>query len=177
MLIGFDLGSAKCGWCAGTGETAPLAGGFRLDPVTPETLGNLGAQFTDHVLKVHRQFPSATHWLSERPILKPTDVRWTLERLMGLSFLLLTLGTRLGKITKLIDSGESYRQFGVKPGDKDGMVLVAERIGIVLPPVKADGREDAADAAGVWSVGVRLFARPYLERLDRAVYGSRGGLL
>lgn len=182
FVIGWDLGSQRNGWAAWGGVGVPIAGAFRLDRVTPEQLGDMGVQFKTRVLEVHRRFPQATHWVSERPITKPTDVLFTQERLMGLSCLLQTIGRSLGKVCRMVDNGAAKREWAGRgpdgsPATKDMMIAIAERVGIELPLTDADGREDAADACGVLKVGVRLFARPYLERLDRAVYGSRGALI
>jgi len=176
-LIGWDLGSAKCGWAAGAGDTVPVASGFRLDPITPAEIGDLGSQFTDRVMAVHKRFPKATHWISERPLLVPTDHRFTLEQLMGLSFLLATLGRRLGKTVKLVENGEAKMALAGRHASKDDMVRMAEHLGVKLPVQKVDGREDAADAVGVWLVGIRLYARQHLTRWDQAIYSNRGGLL
>lgn len=178
FLIGWDLGTRKNGWCAGSGDKIPQAGGFRLSPISgPDELGDMGAEFQGAVMAVHNRFPHATHWISERPLLVATDNRWTLERLMGLSCLVQTIGRKLGKVCKMVDNGSAKLEFAGRGASKDDMVAMALKLGIVLPELDADGREDAADAAGVWKVGIRLYARQHLQRLDTAIYRRRGGLL
>lgn len=177
QVIGFDLGSRKCGWCAGSGDAVPRAGGFRLTEITQDNIGDLGAEFLAKIAAIDDAFPQSTHWVYERPIKKPTDHLFTLERLYGLAFALATYGRQRGKIVYPVDNGDAKLQLAGRNASKDDMVHMALHLGVELPAQKVDGREDAADAVGVWAVGIRLFARDKLERIDRAIYSKRGGLL
>lgn len=189
FLIGWDLGTARNGWCAGSGEKLPAVGAFRLTKIEDAQpicqIGDMGAEFTSAVLHVHERFPQATHWVAERPLLitQPSagrpyaDKRFNLERLYGLSCLLQTLGRKLGKVCAMVEPGQAKLEFAGRGATKDQMVAIAERLGIPLPKFDTDGREDIADACGVWKVGVRLFARRYLHLWDGAIYRRRGELL
>ncbi|HEY5409273.1 MAG TPA: hypothetical protein VIJ94_00975 [Caulobacteraceae bacterium] len=185
FLIGWDLGTARNGWCAGGGESTPVAGGFRLGRVTPDEIGDMGCEFSARVMDVSKRYPQATHWISERPLLfmratddRPyADDRFKVERLMGLSCLLQTIGRKLGKVCKMVEPGSAKMEFAGRHASKDMMVEMALALGIELPEHDADGREDAADACGVWKVGLRLFARHHLQRFDGAIYTRRGSLV
>lgn len=185
-LIAWDLGTQRNGWAAGPADRLPSVGAFRLTRImdTGDQIGLMGSEFTDKVLAVHRRFPEATHWVSERPLLittaskhRPPDDRFKCERLMGLSCLLQTMGTRLGKVCRCVEPGTAKLDFAGRNATKDQMVAMALALGIPLPERDVDGREDVADAVGVFKVGVRLFARNHLNLWDGAIYRRRGGLL
>jgi len=174
LIIGFDLATRLCGWCAGTGAETPIAGAFEI--VERQHLGRMGAEFQRHVMAVQRRF-NATHWVVEKPLLLPTDTLHKLERLYGPAFLLWTLAEKLGVECAGVDQSTVKSDFtGMKPRqvDKDVMIAMALKLGVTLPAMKVDGRADAADAVGVWKVGVRLFARSHLAKWDAAIYGRRG---
>jgi hypothetical protein len=177
QIIGWDLGSHLCGWAVTDCERLPVAGAFELDRCTPETIGDMGAQFSRCVMEIHGRFPGSTHWVSERPLLTPTDLRFTLERLYGLSMLLQTIGRKLGLQCAMVEPGTAKAEWAGRNASKDEMIAIAVRMGIQLPKAKANGREDAADACAVAKVGVRLFARQHLMRWDQAVYRRQGGLI
>lgn len=177
QVIGWDLGSQRCGWAACDFERPPIAGAFRLAHCTPDTIGDMGSEFTDQVMDVHRRYPGSTHWVSERPLLRPVDNRFKVERLHGLSFLLQTIGRRLDITCRMVEPRDVKSEFAGRHASKDQMVAMALKLGISLPEKLVDGREDAADAVGVLKVGVRLFARNYLEKWDQAIYSNRGHLL
>lgn len=171
MIIGWDLSSRLCGWCAGDGSTMPVAGAFEL--VRREHLGKVGAEFQGHVLRIHKRFPAAG-WAVEKPLLLPTDALWSLERIYGVAFLLWTLAEKLGVECKGVSVEQVKSEWGgARRASKDDMVFVCEKVGIVLPATIDEGRRDAADACGAWKVGLRLFRSPYLARWDSAIYGRK----
>jgi hypothetical protein len=171
MITGWDLSPGLCGWCAGTGETVPRASAFEL--LEKHDLGALGCEFQRHVLMVHAAYPS-THWFVEQPLLLPRDRRHDLQRTYGITFLLLTLGAKLGIACDAVEVGTVKREFAGRGASKADMVRIAERLGIDLP---TKGRKDAADASGVWKVGLRLVRSPHLGRWDKAVYQGQGRIL
>lgn len=176
MLIGWDLGPNLCGWAAGDGSRKPVAGAFKLEE--GEDLGELGVEFRNHVLAVHRRF-HATHWIVEAPLVIPRrDKLITLRQQYGLSMLLMTLGVSLGVVRRFVDHEEIKRDWAGDPkADKDDMIRMCDRVGITLPKTKAAGKADAADAVGAWKVGVRLYARQHLARWDQALYRRQGALV
>lgn len=175
MIIGWDLATRLCGWCAGEGDRIPTAGAFEL--FDRKELGPLGAEFQGNVMRIHRRFP-ATHWFIEWPLLTPHDALWTLQRLYGVSFLLFTLAEKLGVVAEGVDYDEAKREFGGKrTSTKDHMVFVARKMGVVLPETKDAGQEDAADATAVWKVGIRRVAKHHIQGLDQAIYSGRRVLL
>jgi hypothetical protein len=174
MLVGFDLSTKRNGWCAGDGSILPTAGAFILKE--RENVGQMGVEFQRHVLAIHERFP-ATHWVIEESILTPRDQHWTLLRIYGVAFLLCVLGEKLGVECKFVHWSSVKAEFAGVRAKKDDMIAMCERLGIALPPTKEAGKGDAADAAGVWKVGVRLFARQHLTRWDQAIYRRQGGLI
>ena len=176
MLMGWDLAPTLCGWAAGDGSRLPIAGAFHLDEGVE--LGALGVEFQNRALSLQRRF-QATHWLIEAPLHVPRRNKLiVLRQQYGLSFLLATLGVRLGVTCRFVDYDEVKRYWtGDDKAKKDQMIAMCVKLGITLPPTKAAGRADAADACGVWKVGVRLFARQHLTRWDQALYRRQGALV
>jgi hypothetical protein len=187
VIIGWDLATKSNGWCAGEGDKPPTAGAFTL--VNREIPADLGCEFKGHVLALHRRFP-ATLWAVEEPIMKPTDDRWTVSRLMGLWFLLHTLAGSLDIECISVDQGVIKSEWGGFAGKLPGetspqrrrrhkqlAVEMAEKMHIVLPASEAKGRFDAADAAGCWKVALRKSKSPYWQRWDMLVHGHKGALI
>lgn len=173
MLLGFDLSPGLCGWCAGDGAEVPLAGAFALTD-SKQDYGVLGAQFQSEVMALHRRFP-AEAWGIERPLLIPMrDSRHTLIRNYGVFFLLCTLAAKLDIQCRHFDVSEVKLEMGSRKLDKAGMIRMALRLGIALPKTTAAGRDDAADAAGVWKCMVRHFAKRHLSKWDTALYSNSG---
>jgi hypothetical protein len=181
FVIGWDLGSVKNGWCAGDGSRVPAVGAFRLDRIERrDQIGHMGVQFKTAAMVVHRRFPEATHWISEGPLMLATDNRWTVERLMGLSAIVQTIGVSLGKRCRMIDPGEAKQAFMARrrsPDPKADMVAMALQLGIPLPEHESQGRSDIADAAAVWKFGLRWAGSPHATAWDGAVSRRAGGLL
>jgi hypothetical protein len=187
VIIGWDLATRLCGWCAGDGRQPPTAGAFIL--TEREVLAELGTQFRGHVLQIHKQYP-ADLWAVEAPLMASHDDVWTVQRLMGLHFLLHVLGGALGVPVAAVDQSTLKAEFGGKatklPGEtgpqrrrrhKQLAVEAAEKLGIVLPATEAKGKFDAADAASAWKWGLRKAKNPTWERWDRMVHTGRGALL
>jgi Holliday junction resolvasome RuvABC endonuclease subunit len=105
------------------------------------------------------------------------DTRHTLLRSYGVFFLLCTLAAKMDIPLRHFDVAEVKLELGSRKNDKADMIRMAIRMGVVLPKTAAAGRDDAADAAAVWKCLIRLFAKQHLEKLDRAIYSNRGGLL
>ena len=174
MIIGWDLSTKLCGWAAGAGDRLPVAGAFEL--FDRNHLGKHGVEFRSKVMVVHKRF-EATHWIVEAPLLTPHDHLWTLQRIYGTSFLMFTLAELLGVHCSFAGHGDAKREWGGRDADKSTMVATAVALGIRLPETLDGGREDAADACGVWKYGVRRFAPQHITQLDSLVWSSRGGLL
>lgn len=186
-LVGWDLGTHRCGWCAGAGDTVPAAGAFRL--VQRETAGQLGVEFKNLVLALHRRFPAEAWWI-ESPFLTPHDAFATVYPLCGLTFLLQTLAETLGVRSELIPQdevklgwgGRIRHPRGRRPAErtrmnKEAAVRAALGCGIVLPETQAGGRWDAADGAGVWKAALGRERSPHFARWDELASLSRGGML
>lgn len=60
---------------------------------------------------------------------------------------------------------------------KADMVYAAQKCGVRLPETQAAGQEDAADAFGVWLLGLRHTNRTLSAQWDRRLYSARGALL
>jgi Holliday junction resolvasome RuvABC endonuclease subunit len=184
MLMGFDLAPRKCGWCAGTGEVVPTAGGFRL-PGLDADLGYLMDALKERVeplLDLYRP----TQVIYESPIL-PAGPRFKASVMGSLEQRRAQFGQgaffewlcRQRSIPCVEASVWDVKQAltGSKGADKDQMVAAALRLGVRLPDLMVEGREDAADAVGAWLVGVRHYAKQYLPDWDRRVHSRRGALL
>jgi hypothetical protein len=186
-VLGWDLATKLCGFCGGDGASTPIAGAFRLH--NREVPAELGVEFKTHVLTLQRRF-EADAWAVEEPLFAPTDHLWTVERLIGLWFLLHTLAGSLGIPCESVNQGDVKKEWGgfagKLPGEtsdqrrrrhKELAAEMAERMGIVLPETQAAGRFDAADASGVWKWGLRKFKAPNWQHWDMVVHGHRGALL
>lgn len=194
MIVGWDLAPRKCGWCAGDGSAVPRAGGFRL-PGLDADIGRLLEALRVEVEKVHDEFrPDVV--MFECPILPNghgTAVMGSLEQrrvqMSQSAFLEWLVVDRERREGRRIVCQEAdvydvkYALTGRKrPGktseeQKRAMVAAALRLGIELPELKVEGREDAADAVGAWLVGVRYHAKQFLPAWDRRVFAPRGALL
>jgi hypothetical protein len=176
VIIGWDIATHLTGWCAGTGETVPVADAFRLADVGLE-YGAKAAEFRDLVHRVHRRFP-ATHWIFESPLLVPGDKLATLRQIYGLEWQLEEIAHELGIICREETPRRVKMELaGFSKADKIDMVRCAEKIGVSLPATIEAGRYDAADATGAWKLGVRLYAPRFAPEWDRRLYSSRGALL
>jgi len=127
---------------------------------------------------IHRE-RALTHLIYEAPILdRYRDKLNTIRRLYGMGFLVETWARVNGVVYAEEPVAVLKRELAGRAGaSKDDMVYVARKCGLALPPTKADGLEDAADAFAAWLIGVRHFARAHLPTWDRKLYSPRGALL
>lgn len=182
MIVAFDLAPRKCGWVAGSGATIPTAGGFRLTHDL-EDLGGCLEALRQEVASVFARFrPSIV--LYEEPILPMSGGKSVVGSLAQrrlqfaqgafLEWMSLDRGVRCREVS-VFDVKQALA--GTKRAEKPDMVAMATRLGVRLPAQKVDGREDAADALGVWLVGVRFYAKQFAPDWDRRVWSPRGAML
>lgn len=173
----FDIATKLTGWCSGSGDVHPAAGAWRLPQVGDDN-GALGAHFI-RLIDTHVSTYRPTSIGYETPLLVPTDHRETLRKIYGLGFLLETRCEQLGIPCWERDYDDlKLALTGNRRATKDDMVEVALLCGIDLPPTKAEGKEDAADAFAGWTIGIRDLNPPASRRWDRLIYSrGRGGLL
>jgi hypothetical protein len=176
VITGLDIATRLTGWCVGSGADTPKAGAWQF-PQVHEEYGQLIDLF-DRALETHVELYRTTTFIYESPILTRTDHLQTVRKIYGMGTHLEFFARRKGircveeDLRKIkLELGGSFRS------GKADMVAAAEKLGIALPKTQAAGREDAADAAGAWLVGVRHYARRYQEQWDRLLYSSRGALL
>lgn len=187
MIVGLDLAPRKCGWCAGDGSTTPIAGGFRLLSALNDGAGLLEETRRGIVTVFDRFRPTVVMY--ESPILPNNRRRGAQGPVVGtvdqrraqfaqgyfVEWLCLQRGIHCEEATV---AEVKAALTGNPRADKDkDMVPAALKLGIVLPELKVDGREDAADAVGAWLVGVRCHAKQFLPAWDRRVHSPRGGLI
>jgi Holliday junction resolvasome RuvABC endonuclease subunit len=175
VILALDLAPRKTGWCAGKGQEVPTAGALLSEA---DSLGELGATLWSGLESLRRRF-EPTHIIVEAPIKAPHDSLLTLRKLYGMGFLTETFAAVYSIPYTEADLRAVKRELtGSSQADKDQMVHMAEKCGVALPRYKAHGREDAADAFGVWLIGVRLHAsRLDSERWDKLIHGRRGAML
>lgn len=186
MLLGLDLAPRKCGWCAGDGRSVPEVGGFRILSDLEDLAGVLEETRVNLVPILQRFKPTAV--MIECPILPANRQRGAGGPVVG------SLAQRRAQFAQngfaewlIVSSGiECFEDdlwaikdalTGNKFATKDDMVSMALRLGVKLPNVLADGREDAADAVGAWLLLLRGHDKSLAAEWDRRLYGSRGALL
>ena len=176
-ILGLDLGINRTGWCLGTGAMVPLAGAWVFNP-TGDSLGALGDAFSAKLLNLPGgAIPDVV--LYEAPFLdRYRDKVIVLRKTYGLGFWLETWCRSAGIICEEVPFGKVKRELGGSAtASKEDMVAAAKKCGVNLPPNANQGMEDAADAFGVWLIGVRLYARQFQPAWDRRLYSPRGALL
>lgn len=173
----FDIATRLTGWCSGTGEVRPEVGAFRF-PHLGDDLGELGLRF-DEFLDIHFDRFQPTSVGYESPILKPTDDLLKVRRIYGMGMVLETACARRGVPVWEKDLRDLKKELtGNIHADKADMVEMALLLGIDLPPSKAEGQEDAADALAGWLIGIRALNPQASARWDAAIWSKgRGGLL
>lgn len=172
ILAALDLGINRTGFCHG--DTDPAAGlprveGWRFDNLKiGEDYGRLGGVFWRRLDAAHRRTPF-DRILFEAPLLdRFRDKLRTIRITYGMGMILETWAEVNEVPIEECEFGEvKLALAGNRKATKDDQVRVAERMGFTLPARDADGREDAADAVGVFLRGVELYSPRDLPGWDK----------
>lgn len=186
MILTLDTSSRKNGYCAGDGTTIPVASAFILDQ-HGEDIGAMLDQFDTNVNLLLQRF-QPTVCVFESPILPSGGGKGDKGPVMGSTLTRRKLFNVTGHFewmchTRGIRCGEEQAKTikkelaGHGNASKDDMVAAAQKCGVVLPPTQAAGMEDAADAFGLWLIGLRKTNRTLSERWDKKLWSARGSLL
>lgn len=186
MLLGLDLASRLCGWCAGDGAQLPDCGAWELNPAKNEDgsyeFGRMLASLEDYLDVVFKRFaPEAVAY--EAPIL--------ITRRNG------GFGDNLGKLRLLYPLSAFVEWYCFRAGvpcfevtvqaikkevtgnhlaEKGDLVAVARKVGLSLPAASA-GADDAADAWGAWLLLLRHYNPTASARFDKLIWTPAGALL
>lgn len=186
VVSGFDLATRLTGWCAGDGEELPACGAYQF-PMYGDDLGALGKHWDDY-LQIHFARFNPTRVIYEAPILvvnhrgrgpgRRTDDMGKLRKLYGMGFYLEAFCKKRG-VPCAEESLQALKSqlTGNRHASKGDMVFVAQKVGLELPPNKAQGMEDAADAFAAWLCGIRHHNKALSARYDSLIWGRRGALL
>ena len=186
MILTLDTSSRKNGFCAGDGATVPVASAFILDQ-HGEDIGAMLEQFNQNVETLFRRF-QPTVCIFESPILPSGGGKGDKGPVMGSTLTRRKLFNVAGHFewmchTRGIPCGEEQARTikkelaGSRKATKDDMVAAALKCGVILPPTQAAGMEDAADAFGLWLIGLRKTKPALSAHWDRRLWSSRGALL
>lgn len=175
-VLGLDLAPYLCGYSVGDGSRAPKSWAWQFDDFGV-SYGKLGVKLNETLATLHTRW-AFTHVAYEAPLLLDHDREHTLRRIYGLGVLVETWCEERGipcieehpKGVKKAMTGDSF-------ATKEVVADTAERVGIQLPPTKAMGRLDAADATGCWIVGLREWSPEQFAIWDAKLKQARGGLL
>ena len=145
-VLAFDLSPSLCGWSY-LHDATFVADAFDLGGVSTD-LGGMGRALTGQVRTLRERF-DPDRICYEAPILTPHDRLATLRCTYGLGMVLETLADGWGvpcneedlRAIKNLLTGDQW-------ADKKFVVKGILAMGVVLPATDADGRKDAADAAG-----------------------------
>ncbi len=174
IFTGLDLGMTLTGFCTGSGERLPTAGVWRMLPVGAD-LGALIDQF-DQALAAHIDQHRPDCVAYEAPILLRRDALLTLRKTYSLGAHLEWTCRRRGIECSEVDlRAVKLELAGMQSASKEDMTAAAEKVGLVLP--SGPGREDAADAFGVFLLLLRARSRLLSSRFDAALYGGRANSL
>lgn len=186
-VLSLDLATRKTGYCAGDGETTPVAGAWLFDQVGAD-YGRLGGALWFNLDSMALRFPDLALVVVEAPILTKKDKLDTVRKLYGISFVVETWAALVSD--RRVKAGEAplpCREAGLKQikrelaghtgAEKHEMVAAALKCGVALPPTLDKGREDAADAFGGWLMGLRTVNREASGRWDRRLWSTRHGLV
>lgn len=178
VLLGLDPGTRRMGYCVGTGEGLPTAGAWRFDQCGDD-LGEM-MHLIDHELVrlIDRERPDFLAY--EAPIKTQWDkllpLRKTLSLGVHIEFICRRFHPRIPCFE--VDLHDvKLALAGSRSAQKDAMVRSAEKLGVALPAIEADGREDAADALGVWLELLRHHNKAASARYDTRLWSARGALL
>lgn len=186
MLLALDLATRLTGYCAGSGADLPEADALRFAQ-HGEDIGGMLVELDDKVGALLDRF-RPTLVVFEAPILPSGGRRGDGNTVMGSLLTRRKLFNLAGHIEfmcarrGIVCAEEEVRRIkrelaGHTKATKDDMVHAARKCGIKLPETQAAGMEDAADAFGVWLLGLRHQNRDLSARWDRLLYSSRGALL
>lgn len=175
MLSAFDPGSRRMGFCVGDGTKLPVCGAWRF----PQAGENLGAMLVwlDDELERHFDQYRPVACCYEAPILLRHDTLGRVRKTFSLGAHIEYVCQRRSVPCFEVPLQAVKAALAGTGSDKDAMVLAAERLGVELPASKADGREDAADAVGVWLAFLRAREPAATVKFDRALHGSFRGEL
>lgn len=172
-ILAFDLSPSWCGWSF-IGPGRKIEAGAFLIPPAGDDLGTLAAVLEQHfAVLVERFDPLQIGY--EAPIMRKWDSLIDVRKIYGLGMALeyFALARELPcievdlKRVKMVMTDDPWAK-------KEDVAAAAVSLGVELPPLKAQGRLDAADAVGVALEVARLVdphvAAPHLAKL-------RGNLL
>lgn len=185
MILALDLATRLTGFCAGDGSKAPTCSAFKMEQ-HGENIGAMLNELDQNFVALFRRFmPDLV--LYEAPIL-PQGRKGDKGAVVGSLLIrrkLFALGSHLEFFCHRqgVQCAEAEVRTikkelaGHTKASKDDMVTAATKCGITLPATVAAGREDAADAFGLWLLGLRHTNRELSARWDRVLWSSRGALL
>lgn len=149
-VLAFDLSPSWCGWSYLQGAEF-LADSFNLGGVSSD-LGAMGRALTAQARVLRERFAPA-HIAYEAPILLSHDTLATLRCTYGIGMVLETLAGGWGIPCTEVDLRQIKRLLTDDQWAEKKLVAQAvEQLGVALP---AEGRLDAADAAGCALVTVQ----------------------
>ncbi len=194
MILSLDLASRLSGWCAGSGDGVPQVGEWVFPDIRDADgqcdYGLLLVTLENYLDGAFRTFsPDAVGY--EAPLLIPRgrrgadhDNERTFGDTLGKLRLLYPLGPfvewycrRIAKVPcHEVTVGDIKAEVtGDRYAEKDELVQIARRCGLVLPA--GEGEKDAADAWGGWLILLRAYAPEFSAQWDSKLWTSRGALL
>jgi Holliday junction resolvasome RuvABC endonuclease subunit len=182
VLLALDLASRLNGFCAGDGLSIPVAGAFKLAQ-HGEDLGAMLAELDANLCTLLDRF-GVTAVVYEAPILPSRGDRaamgslLTRRKLMSVGSFVeyrchmrgLACGEENVKAIKRELVGKAH-------ASKDDMVRCALKLGVRLPETEAAGQKDAADATGLWLLGLRRINPRLSQEWDRRLWSTRPVLM
>lgn len=176
VLLGLDPGTRRMGYCYGTGEDLPTAGAWRFDQCGDQLgkmLHVIGGELKGLIAR-----EGVDELAYEGPIKKPYDALMALRKTFSLGAHIEFVAYQCGlPYSEVNIKGVKKELAGFAQADKTDMIYAAEKLGVGLPLTKAEGREDAADALGVWLMLLRARNKRLSGEFDRRLWSARGALL
>lgn len=185
MILSLDLATRLTGFCAGSGEVVPVADAFKMAQHGDDIGAMLDELDRNVGILLERFRPVLVVY--EAPILPSgggkgggnvmgsTLIRRKLFNLGGhVEWMCHTRGIRCAEESVKAIKRELAGHTKASKGD---MVAAATKVGVRLPEAVIAGREDAADAFGVWLLGLRHQSPALSARWDKLLWSSRGALL
>lgn len=153
----FDIAPTLTGYCVGDGDGPPVADAWEF-PDFGDDLGALAFHLVEWLRAIVLRY-DVDRVAYESPIHKPHDKLWKLRRIYGLGVVLeyacMVIGNERGRplpcgetdlrLIKSLTTGDQW-------ADKKLVAAAVAEAGIPLPKTIAEGRHDAADAAGGWVI-------------------------